>query len=76
MTIAEPTARAKEIVKSIENPDNWKLPLTSYSTTDSRIAEEVEYAINFYHGGSEVFVDPTNGKTFIASYGYYHYIGA
>ena len=75
MTIAAPTARAKEIVKSLENPDNWKLPLLLYSTTDSRIAEEVEYAINFYHGGSEIFIDP-RGKTFIGSRGYYHYIGA
>ena len=54
MIIAEPTERAKEIVKGMENPENWKLPLTAYCTSDAELASEVEYAVGFYHGGFEV----------------------
>ena len=76
MIISEPTDRAKEIVKAMENPENWKLPLEPFSTEDAELASEVEYAVNFYHGGSEVvnFLDGLVKR--IASKGYYHYVGA
>ena len=75
MTIIEPTARAKDIVKAMEDPGNWKLPLGPYSTSDAGLAAEVEYAVGFYHGGSETWRS-ADGAYRIESRGYYHYIGA
>lgn len=63
MTITEPTDRAKEIVKAMENPENWKLPLKPFHTNSSVLAGEVNYAVGFYHGGSETKVVLMRYKT-------------
>ena len=88
ITIAEPTDRAKAIVKGMENPENWKLPLTAYCTSDAELASEIEYAVGFYHGGFEVSTHNRGTESCkcgscrnyivkrITSEGYYHYIGA
>ena len=79
MIIAEPTDRAKEIVKGMENPENWKLPLEPFCTEDAELAQEVQYAVGFYHGGFETRSIRVLGKHKIirvSSEGYYHYIGA
>ena len=86
-SIPEPTARAKAIVKTMENPENWKLPLKPFPTEDPVLAQEVEYAVGFYHGGYETRTVrgaiPMSANTKvdyrvweITSRGYYHYIGA
>ena len=78
MIIAEPTARAKEIVKGMENPENWKLPLSDFYSEDFQLIAEVKYAVDFYHGGSEVHnhLGKDGWVKRISSEGYYHYIGA
>ena len=74
-----PNEFGERIVKSIQNPTNWKLPTGDFLTFDRSEAEDVAYCLDWYMGGHETIETnyPDGATSFrVKSLGYYHYIGA
>lgn len=72
-----PTPRAKQIMDDICDPTNWKLPTSSFESSDPQLLAEVAHALNFYLGGHEVtLLNADTNLQRLSSRGYYSYVGA
>lgn len=74
-----PSEEAERIVKSIQNPENWKYATACYYTYDKDLAESVAYCLDWYMGGHEMKIEQADryGTLYaVSSRGYYAYVGA
>jgi hypothetical protein len=73
------TERAYNIVNSMYNQNNWKLPTdNSCITTNVDLMEEIVHLLNCEVGGHEIKYGIKDNKTSfeITSKGYHYYIGS